>query len=77
MLHGLENLSHFGVRTERDTLNGKMYVIDCIDWFIKQVSSCEDQLSWVCKLRIHRASRFRATFRLARVALANALQRLR
>ncbi|KAI4920818.1 hypothetical protein J4E85_008933 [Alternaria conjuncta] len=30
------NLAHFGLRTELDPLDKKEYVMDCIDWFIKQ-----------------------------------------
>ncbi|KAI4610560.1 uncharacterized protein J4E87_010736 [Alternaria ethzedia] len=30
------NLAHFGLRTEVDPLDKKEYVMDCIDWFIKQ-----------------------------------------
>jgi molecular chaperone DnaK (HSP70) len=39
VLHNPENPQHFGLRTERDALDGKLYVMDCIDWFIKQVGS--------------------------------------
>jgi hypothetical protein len=77
MLHDPENPNHFGLRTERDTLDGKLYVMDCIDWFIKQVGLFKDQLGCMCKLRECRASRFQATSRLSRVSLANAFQRLR
>jgi hypothetical protein len=31
------NLAHVGLRTEVDPLDKKTYVMDCIDWFIKQV----------------------------------------
>lgn len=37
MLHNPKNPAHLGLATERDPLDGKMYVMDCIDWFIKQV----------------------------------------
>ena len=37
MVHEPQNPAHFGLKTERDPLDGKLYVMDCIDWFIKQV----------------------------------------
>jgi hypothetical protein len=37
ILHNPENPQHFGLPTVRDALDGKLYVQDCIDWFIKQV----------------------------------------
>lgn len=37
MIHEPNNSDHFGLKTELDPLDGKMYVVDCIDWFIKQV----------------------------------------
>ncbi|KAH9863883.1 hypothetical protein J1614_009815 [Plenodomus biglobosus] len=36
VLHEPDNPAHFGLRTELDPLDKKMYVMDCIDWFIKQ-----------------------------------------
>ena len=39
MLYDPFNLAHFGLRTEVDPLDKKEYVMDCIDWFIKQVSA--------------------------------------
>jgi len=39
MLYDPFNLAHFGLRTELDPLDKKEYVMDCIDWFIKQVSA--------------------------------------
>ncbi|KAI8933611.1 hypothetical protein NX059_009339 [Plenodomus lindquistii] len=36
VLHEPENPAHFGLRIEQDALDKKMYVMDCIDWFIKQ-----------------------------------------
>ncbi|KAI4648335.1 hypothetical protein J4E93_004747 [Alternaria ventricosa] len=36
MLYDPFNLAHFGLRTEIDPLDKKEYVMDCIDWFIKQ-----------------------------------------
>lgn len=38
LLHDPTNPKHFGLKTERDPLDGKVYVTNCIDWFIKQVS---------------------------------------
>lgn len=37
MLYDPFNLAHFGMRTEVDPLDKKEYIMDCIDWFIKQV----------------------------------------
>lgn len=39
ILHEPSNPAHFGLRTELDKLDGKLYIVDCIDWFIKQVWS--------------------------------------
>ncbi|CAO2657916.1 Nn.00g071760.m01.CDS01 [Neocucurbitaria sp. VM-36] len=36
ILHDSSNPAHFGLRTEMDKLDGKLYIVDCIDWFIKQ-----------------------------------------
>jgi molecular chaperone DnaK (HSP70) len=44
ILHDPENPQHFGLRTERDALDGKLYVVDCIDWFIKQVGTSKYSL---------------------------------
>jgi hypothetical protein len=32
-----ENPQHFGQTTQKDHLDGKLYIADCITWFIKQV----------------------------------------
>ncbi|KAH8716796.1 hypothetical protein GQ44DRAFT_557001, partial [Phaeosphaeriaceae sp. PMI808] len=36
IVHDLQNPAHFGLRTEKDPLDGKLYVVNCIDWFIKK-----------------------------------------
>ncbi|KAF2183182.1 hypothetical protein K469DRAFT_739999 [Zopfia rhizophila CBS 207.26] len=36
MMYNPENPAHFGLKTERDALDGKLYVMNYIDWFIKQ-----------------------------------------
>jgi hypothetical protein len=36
ILYEPDNPQHFGLPTERDTLDGKMYVKNYVDWFIKQ-----------------------------------------
>ncbi|KAH7394392.1 hypothetical protein BKA66DRAFT_411060 [Pyrenochaeta sp. MPI-SDFR-AT-0127] len=36
ILHDAQNPAHYGLRTEVDPLDGKLYVVDCVDWFIKQ-----------------------------------------
>ncbi|KAF2024035.1 hypothetical protein EK21DRAFT_12821, partial [Setomelanomma holmii] len=36
ILHEPQNPAHFGLKTERDALDGKNYVVNCVDWFIKQ-----------------------------------------
>jgi len=38
MLYEPQNPQHFGLRTECDRMDGKIYVTNCIDWFIKQAS---------------------------------------
>jgi hypothetical protein len=38
ILYDSENPAHYGLSTKRDALDGKLYVDNCIDWFIKQVS---------------------------------------
>lgn len=40
MLYSPNNTEHLGLRTEIDALDGKTYVVDCVDWFIKKVSTC-------------------------------------
>lgn len=37
MLYNPNNQQHIGLRTEIDLLDGKTYVVDCVDWFIKKV----------------------------------------
>ena len=37
MLYNPNNPQHIGQRTEIDMLDGKNYVVDCVDWFIKKV----------------------------------------
>lgn len=37
VLYNPNNTQHIGLRTETDPLDGKTYVIDCVDWFIKKV----------------------------------------
>ncbi|KAF2818511.1 hypothetical protein CC86DRAFT_309073 [Ophiobolus disseminans] len=36
VLHEPQNPKYYGLKTERDPLDGKMYVTNCVDWFIKQ-----------------------------------------
>lgn len=36
ILHDPQNPAHFGLTTELDPMDGKLYVPNCIDWFIKQ-----------------------------------------
>ncbi|OCK81384.1 hypothetical protein K432DRAFT_434183 [Lepidopterella palustris CBS 459.81] len=36
VLYNPQNPQHFGQRTERDTLDGKLYITDAIDWLIKK-----------------------------------------
>ncbi|KAH8678627.1 hypothetical protein BGZ60DRAFT_555189 [Tricladium varicosporioides] len=36
VLYNPDNPQHYGQRTERDSLDGKLYVTGCINWFIKQ-----------------------------------------
>ncbi|CAG8958336.1 hypothetical protein HYFRA_00000693 [Hymenoscyphus fraxineus] len=36
VLYDPTNPSHIGQRTEKDLLDGKLYVLGCINWFIKQ-----------------------------------------
>lgn len=38
ILHNPKDPAQFGLRTELDQLDGKVYVANCIDWFVKQVS---------------------------------------
>lgn len=38
MLYNPNLPQHIGLRTETDGLDGKTYVVDCVDWFIKKVS---------------------------------------
>ena len=37
-LYDPQNQNHVGLRTSRDPLDGKLYIMDHIDWFIEQVS---------------------------------------
>jgi molecular chaperone DnaK (HSP70) len=37
MLLDPDNPTHMGLKTEIDPLDKKMYILECIDWFIKQV----------------------------------------
>lgn len=36
MLYNPNNTDHIGQRTEVDIMDGKTYVVDCVDWFIKK-----------------------------------------
>ncbi|KAJ4375512.1 hypothetical protein N0V86_007044 [Didymella sp. IMI 355093] len=36
MLYNPNNKDHIGQRTEVDVLDGKTYVMDCVDWFVKK-----------------------------------------
>ncbi|KAJ4987572.1 hsp70 family chaperone [Stagonosporopsis vannaccii] len=36
ILYNANNPQHIGQRTEIDLLDGKAYVVDCVDWFIKK-----------------------------------------
>lgn len=38
VLYDPQNSQHFSQRTQKDPLDGKLYVTNCISWFIKQVS---------------------------------------
>ena len=38
MLYNPDNTDHIGQRTEVDIMDGKTYVVDCVDWFIKKAS---------------------------------------
>ena len=38
IMYNPQNPEHYGLPTELDPLDGKLYVKDYIDWFIKQVS---------------------------------------
>ena len=37
MLYDPQNPAYFGQRTEKDPFDGKLYIPDCISWFIKEV----------------------------------------
>jgi len=39
MLYNPNNKDHIGQRTEVDIMDGKTYIVDCVDWFIKKVTS--------------------------------------
>lgn len=39
MLYNSNIPQHIGKKTEIDLLDGKAYVVDCVDWFIKKVST--------------------------------------
>ena len=39
MLYNPNNNQHIGLQTEIDLLDGKMYVVDCVDWFVKKAST--------------------------------------
>jgi hypothetical protein len=39
MLYNPNNNDHIGQRTEVDIMDGKTYIVDCVDWFIKKVGS--------------------------------------
>lgn len=43
-----KNPQHFGQRTERDPLDGKLYINDWISWFIKQVTEFNFARQLVC-----------------------------
>jgi hypothetical protein len=32
-----QNTAHFNMKTEQDPMDGKLYIVNSIDWFIKQV----------------------------------------
>ncbi|KAF9691908.1 hypothetical protein EKO04_010128 [Ascochyta lentis] len=36
ILYDTNNTQHIGLKTEIDSLDGKTYVVDCVDWFIKK-----------------------------------------
>ena len=40
-LYNPQNPQHFGQRTLKDPLDGKLYVNNCISWFIKQVTELQ------------------------------------
>ena len=38
ILYDPQKPSHHGLKAQLDPLDNKLYVMDCIDWFVKQVS---------------------------------------
>jgi hypothetical protein len=40
-----QNPQHFGKKTMRDTWDGKLYVDNCISWFIKQVIELQSHMA--------------------------------
>lgn len=72
-LHEPHNPAHFGLKTERDALDGKYYVVNCVDWFIKQVS-CNHRSGDNGNVLIMqiRANQSRATTQSCAPSIANA-----
>jgi hypothetical protein len=63
MKYDPNNPAHYGLTTARDPLDGQMYIMDYIDWFIKQVGRTTPVISQATNK--NRASRFRATILLS------------
>jgi hypothetical protein len=47
VLYNPKNSEHFGRTPVRDNFDGKLYILECISWFIKQVAL---PLSHKCKI---------------------------
>lgn len=48
-LYNPENPSHFGKKTQMDPLDRKLYVTNCISWFIKKVSQYREKAVKNCR----------------------------
>jgi hypothetical protein len=60
ILHDPNNPAHMGLKTEVDPLDKKVYVLEYIDWFIKQVQTpMVERMTLITGF--NRANRYRAT----------------
>lgn len=67
------NSRFYGLKKERDAMDGKVYVTNCIDWFIKQVGTCVLLTEILTNMRL-RANPYQATTQSSEPSAANALQ---
>jgi len=78
VLYNPQNSEHFGRTPVRDNFDGKLYILECISWFIKEVTLPLFHKCQICDWNwwLHRANPSLSTTLSSRSSLENVLRHL-